>query len=107
MLSIVGLAVLGITGLIVYVKYSSDVEIPTPVGTWKAAEAEVEVGSGVGSTGILDIYGGKTLAPSNFSVVHGLFRQSDPDFNGTDYDVVRDGFGLLATGKERWREFTR
>lgn len=54
-----------------------------------------------------DVYGGKTLAPANYSVVGGLFVQSDPGFNATGYDMLRDGFGLRDKSPERWSNFTR
>lgn len=38
---------------------------------------------------------GKTLTPSNCTVVRGVFIHSDPDFNATDYDVLSDSFGLI------------
>lgn len=54
-----------------------------------------------------DPFQGKTLAPSNITVVTGLFRQDDPDLDEDGYDMLKDGFGLLDKGKDRWRKFTK
>ncbi|KLT44325.1 phosphoglycerate mutase-like protein [Cutaneotrichosporon oleaginosum] len=53
-----------------------------------------------------DPYHGKSLAPSNYTVVTGLFRQSEPDFDPEGYDMLRDSFGLLYKGADRWLRFT-
>lgn len=54
-----------------------------------------------------DKYGGKTLAPSNVSVVTGLFRQDDPDLDPEGYDMLKDSFGLLDKSHGRWKHFTK
>lgn len=54
-----------------------------------------------------DSYGGKTLAPANYTVVPGLFVQSDPGFNATGYDMLQDSFGLLDKSAGRWKNFTK
>lgn len=54
-----------------------------------------------------DPFHGKTLAPSNVSVVTGLFRQDDPDLDEEGYDMLKDGFGLLDKSADRWRKFTK
>jgi broad specificity phosphatase PhoE len=53
-----------------------------------------------------DPYHGKALAPSNYTVVRGLFRQTEPDFDPEGYDMLADSFGLLDKGAHRWRRFT-
>jgi hypothetical protein len=52
-------------------------------------------------------FGGKTLAPANYTVVRGLFRQDEPDFDGNGYDLLKDGFGLLDKSPDRWPNFTK
>lgn len=54
-----------------------------------------------------DRYGGKTLAPSNVTVVTGLFRQDDPDLDPEGYDMLKDSFGLLDKSPQRWKKFTK
>lgn len=54
-----------------------------------------------------DPFHGKTLAPSNITVVTGIFRQDDPDLNEKEYDMLKDGFGLLDKSADRWKNFTR
>lgn len=54
-----------------------------------------------------DPYGGKTLAPSNVTVVTGLFRQDDPDLDPEGYDMLKDSFGLLDKSFDRWKKFTK
>lgn len=62
---------------------------------------------GKGRKGKKDPYGGKTLAPSNVTVITGLFRQDDPDLKEDGYDMLKDGFGLLDKSPDRWKKFTR
>lgn len=50
---------------------------------------------------------GKALTPSNYTVVRGVFIQSEPDFNATDYDGLSDSFGLIDKSPNRWRNFSR
>lgn len=54
-----------------------------------------------------DKYGGKTLAPSNVTVVTGLFRQDDPELDPEGYDMLKDSFGLLDKSHNRWKKFTK
>lgn len=49
----------------------------------------------------------KTLAPSNYTVVRGIFRQDEDGFDGRDYDLLKDGFGLLDKSAGRWHNFSR
>jgi hypothetical protein len=44
---------------------------------------------------------------SNFSVVQGIFKQSDPDFVDGGYDLLRDSFGLIDQKGDRWGKFQR
>ncbi|EJT52925.1 phosphoglycerate mutase family protein [Trichosporon asahii var. asahii CBS 2479] len=60
-----------------------------------------------GKKGKKDKYGGKTLAPSNVTVITGLFRQDDPDLDPEGYDMLKDSFGLLDKSPDRWKKFTR
>lgn len=60
-----------------------------------------------GNNGAKDKYHGKTLAPSNYTVVEGLFVQDDPAFNATGYDLLKDSFGLIDKSKDRWKKFTK
>lgn len=53
-----------------------------------------------------DPYGGKTLAPSNVTVITGLFRQDDPDLDPNGYDMLKDSFGLIDKSPDRWKKFT-
>lgn len=57
--------------------------------------------------GSRDKFGGKTLAPSNYTVVPGFFIQDEPTFNSTGYDVLKDSFGLMDKSKGRWKTFTK
>jgi hypothetical protein len=50
---------------------------------------------------------GKTLAPSNYTVVKGIFRQDEDDFDGHGYDLLKDGFGLLDKSVDRWGNFSK
>jgi hypothetical protein len=50
---------------------------------------------------------GKALTPSNCTVVRGVFVQSEPDFNATDYDVLSDSFGLMDKSPNRWLNLSR
>lgn len=50
-------------------------------------------------------YYGKTLTASNYTVVQGIFVQSDPDFKDADYDVLGDSFGLIDKSHDRWIKF--
>jgi hypothetical protein len=52
-----------------------------------------------------DGYHGKTLTVSNYTVVQGLFKQSDPDFKDGGYDLLGDTFGLIDTSPDRWIKF--
>jgi len=52
-----------------------------------------------------DLYYGKTLAPANYTVVKGFFRQDEDDFDGEGYDLLKDGFGLLDKSAARWFKF--
>jgi hypothetical protein len=54
-----------------------------------------------------DRYHGRILTVSNYTVVQGLFKQSDPDFKDGGYDLLGDSFGLIDKGPERWRNFER
>ena len=42
-----------------------------------------------------------------YSVVQGVFKQSDPDFNDKGYDLLNDSFGLVDQEGDRWRNFQR
>lgn len=48
---------------------------------------------------------GRTLIPTNYTVVQGIFKQSDPKFKDDNYDVLGDSFGLIDKSPERWRKF--
>jgi len=52
-----------------------------------------------------DRYHGKTLTVSNYTVVQGLFKQSDPDFKDGGYDLLGASFGLIDTSPDRWIKF--
>lgn len=54
-----------------------------------------------------DPYGGKTLSPSNVTVVPGFFIQDDPNFNETGYDALQDSFGLIDKSRNRWKKFAK
>lgn len=54
----------------------------------------------------VDAFGGKTLSPSNVTVVRGIFKQDDPSFNETGYDSLKDSFGLVDQSEGRWKNFT-
>lgn len=47
----------------------------------------------------------RLLTVSNYSVVAGVFRQDEPDFEPEGYDSLEDGFGLLDKGEGMWRRF--
>lgn len=40
-----------------------------------------------------------------YTVVKGIFIQSDPEFENEGYDVLNDSFGLIDKTPERWRKF--
>jgi hypothetical protein len=44
---------------------------------------------------------------SKFSVVQGIFKQSDPDFIDGGYDLLGDSFGLIEQEGDRWGKFQR
>lgn len=48
---------------------------------------------------------GKVFTPTAYSVVENFFIQDSPDFNGTGYDLTKDGFGILDKTPERWINF--
>lgn len=50
---------------------------------------------------------GKTFVPTNYTVVQGLFVQSDPGYKDDGYDVLGDSFGLIDKSLERWIKFER
>ena len=52
-------------------------------------------------------YHGKTLTVSNYTVVQGLFKQSDPEFKDGGYDLLSDSFGLIDQSAERWKNFEK
>lgn len=52
-------------------------------------------------------YHGKTLTVSNYTVVQGLFKQSDPEFKDGGYDLLSDSFGLIDQSAERWKDFEK
>lgn len=54
-----------------------------------------------------DGYYGKTLTVSNYTVVQGLFKQSDPDFKDGGYDLLGDSFGLIDISPDRWIKFEK
>jgi hypothetical protein len=54
-----------------------------------------------------DMYHGKTLTPSNYTVVQGIFAHSDPAFKDDGYDILHDSFGLIDKSPERWSKFER
>lgn len=42
-----------------------------------------------------------------FSVVQGIFKQSDPEFRDSGYDSLRDSFGLIDKEGDKWGKFNR
>jgi hypothetical protein len=50
---------------------------------------------------------GKTLLPTNYTVVPGIFYQDAADYNNTDYNSLTDSFGLLDKSADRWNNLTR
>ncbi|ORX40083.1 hypothetical protein BD324DRAFT_256318 [Kockovaella imperatae] len=55
-----------------------------------------------------DEYGGKTLKKiKSWSVVPGVFVQSDPLHDATGYDLLGDGFGLVDKSPERWQNLVK
>ncbi len=54
-----------------------------------------------------DQYNGKTLTPTNYTVIPGVFIQDSPKYNATNYNLLNDSFGLIDKSPERWQNFTR
>ena len=50
---------------------------------------------------------GKTLTPTNFAVVPGIFIQDDPSFTGKNYNMLNDSFGLIDKSDDRWVNLTK
>lgn len=72
-----------------------------------AASSPLDAVADLAARGKHDKYHGKTLAPSNFTVVPGIFIQDDPKFNATGYDLLSDSFGLIDKSAKRWKNFTK
>jgi hypothetical protein len=53
-----------------------------------------------------DPFHGKTLTPTNYTVVQGIFIQDDPNFESSGYDLLTDSFGLIDKSTKRWRNLT-
>ena len=53
-----------------------------------------------------DQYHGKTLTPSNYTVITGIFAQDDPKTNATGYSLLNDSFGLIDKSENRWTNLT-
>jgi hypothetical protein len=50
---------------------------------------------------------GKTMTVSNYTVVQGLFKQSDLGFEDGGYDLLDGSFGLIDQEGDRWGKFRR
>jgi hypothetical protein len=50
---------------------------------------------------------GKTLLPTNYTVVPGIFYQDEPTYNNTNYNSLTDSLGLLDKSPGRWDNLTR
>ena len=53
-----------------------------------------------------NLHYGKTLSPSNYTVIKGVFIQDSPTFNTTGYNLLNDSFGLIDKSARRWQNFT-
>ena len=53
-----------------------------------------------------DKYFGKAHAPTNYTVVSGIFIQDDPSFDADGYDMLSDSFGLIDKSPDRWTKLT-
>ncbi|KAL1405992.1 putative phosphoglycerate mutase pmu1 [Vanrija albida] len=72
-----------------------------------AASSPLDAVADIAARSKHDKFHGKTLAPSNYTVVPGVFVQDDPKFNATGYDLLSDSFGLLDKSAKRWKNFTK
>lgn len=54
-----------------------------------------------------DQYHGKTLSPTNYTVIPNVFIQDDPSLNATGYNLLNDSFGLIDKSSNRWKNFTQ
>lgn len=50
---------------------------------------------------------GKTINVRNYTVIQGVFKQSDPDFVDYGYDLLGDSFGLIDQEGDKWGKFER